>query len=66
MASPVAKCTGRTWLWPSLGMGYRDSQVEAEILFATMKKDPLPGSFQGLLPSAPVEDGMGRENVIII
>lgn len=35
-------------------MGYRDSQVEAESVFATMEKDPLPGTFQGLLPPALV------------
>lgn len=38
-------------------MGYRDSQVEAESVFATMEKDPLPGTFQGLLPPALVEGG---------
>lgn len=32
-----------------------------ESLFATMEKDPLPGTFQGLLPSALVEGGMEWE-----
>lgn len=49
------------WLWPSSGMGYRDSQVEAESLFATIEKDPLPGTFPGCLPSALVEGGMEWE-----
>lgn len=36
--------------------------MEAESVFATMEKDPLPGIFQGLLPPALVEGGWkGRE-----
>lgn len=53
MASRVVKCTGGMWLRPSLGMGYRDAQVEHS-LSATMEKDPLPGTFP---PSALVEGG---------